>query len=396
MLKPAIAFARDGYRVHDRVAFDWRAQVSLLRRDPTARRIFLTNDEAPTAGSVHRQPELAETLSLIAEEGREGFYSGPVAEDIVNYLRGLGGVQSLTDFAAARGSYVEPIHIDYRGFRLFECPPNGQGVAALEILNILSLLDVAGETPFSVKRLHLEIEATRLAYRDRDDYLADPRRLEVPTTWLLSTDRAEALRDRIRDDRAMERPEPLTRPPRGNTVYLCVVDSDRNAVSLINSLYDHFGTGLVSPEAGVLLQNRGCGFLVEPSHPNCISGGKRPLHTLIPGMLGKDDQAIMPFGVMGAEYQAMGHAHLLTSLIDFGLDIQTAVDLPRVFAPSQGPVEVESGIPDAVFDGLQQLGHTCVRPSRPVGGGQAVLIDWERGVLTGASDPRKDGCALGY
>ena len=269
-------------------------------------------------------------------------------------------------------------------------------MAALEILNILSLLDVAGETPFSVKRLHLEIEATRLAYRDRDDYLADPRRLDVPTTWLLSTDRAEALRDRIRDDRAMERPEPLTRPPRGNTVYLCVVDSDRNAVSLINSLYDHFGTGLVSPEAGVLLQNRGCGFLVEPSHPNCISGGKRPLHTLIPGMLGKDDQAIMPFGVMGAEYQAMGHAHLLTSLIDFGLDIQTAVDLPRVFAPSQGPVEVESGIPDAVFDGLQQLGHTCVRPSRPVGGGQAVLIDWERGVLTGASDPRKDGCALGY
>jgi gamma-glutamyltranspeptidase/glutathione hydrolase len=185
-------------------------------------------------------------------------------------------------------------------------------------------------------------------------------------------------------------------PPHADTIYLCVVDRDHNAVSFINSLFKGFGSGLSGPESGVMLHNRGHGFVLEAGHPNCIAPGKRPLHTIIPGMLTKDSRAVMPFGVMGGHYQAMGHAHLLSNLVDFGLDLQEAIDLPRVFAPQQGPVEVESGVSRATVEGLRKLGHETTAPEKPIGGGQAIWIDWKEGVLTGASDPRKDGCAIGF
>jgi gamma-glutamyltranspeptidase/glutathione hydrolase len=345
---------------------------------------------------VHYQPALAETMALIATQGRDAFYTGRVAADIVGHLRALGGLHTLEDFATAKGEYVTPIKTAYRGHDVYECPPNGQGIVALELLNILDGYDFTGMDPLSVDRLHVQTEAARLAYRDRDDLLADPAKTHVPGDWMLSRSRAAELRARIAPDRAMAPPPPNTLPMHADTVYIAVVDRDRNAVSFINSLFSGFGSGIMSPESGVMLQNRANGFVIEAGHPNCIAPGKRPLHTIIPGMVVRNGRAVMPFGVMGGHYQAVGHAHLLGNLFDFGLDVQEAIDLPRIFAPPGEALEVEDGVPGAAIAGLKALGHDVVPAGRPIGGGQAIAINWETGVLTGGSDPRKDGCALGY
>jgi gamma-glutamyltranspeptidase/glutathione hydrolase len=350
----------------------------------------------PAVGSVHYQPELAETLERIAKGGRDGFYTGPVAEDIVSYLGGLGGLHTMEDFAAAKGEYVTPISTTYRGYEIYECPPNGQGIIALEILNTLSEINPGLSEPLSVDRLHYAIEAARLAYHDRANLIGDPRHVDVPVKRLLSMDYAAAQRSRIDPARAMKDLPPSPFPLHRTTVYLCVVDKDRNAASFINSLFHSFGSGLVSPKTGVALQNRGDSFNTTEGHPNCIAPGKRPMHTLIPGMAVKNGRAVMPFGVMGGHFQAMGHSWFLTNLLDFGLDLQEAIDLPRLFPVPDGAVEVESGIPAEALDGLRARGHQIERAKRPIGGAQAIWIDHAQGVLTGASEPRKDGCALGY
>ena len=396
LLAPAVRLAREGYPIHSRVAADFAAQVPLLEANSTAAKIFLPGGSPPAVGSLHHQPQLADTLELIGRQGRDGFYQGPIAEDIVACLRGQGGLHTLDDFARAWGEYVTPISTEFRGHQVFECPPNGQGVTALEMLNILSEFDFAAMAPLSVERLHIEIEATRLAYRDRDAHLADPAQAAVPVAQMLSAARARELAGEINMDRVLG---PLPTEPMkagSDTVYLCVVDGDLNAVSFINSLFSCFGSGLVAPESGIVLHNRGQGFVIEPGHPNCIAPSKRPLHTLIPGMLTKGGEAVMPFGVMGGQYQAAGHAHLLSNLFDFGQDIQEAIDLARVFPDAEGAVEIESGVPAETAEGLRKLGHETGRPEKPIGGGQAIVIDRRAGVLTGGSDPRKDGCAIGY
>ncbi len=396
LLQPAIALARDGYPVHSRAAFDWANGVETLSHDANAARVMLPGGAPPRAGSLHRQPALADTMALIAREGRDAFYTGRVAEDIVGHLQALGGLHTMDDFAAAKGEYVTPVKTNYRGYDVYECPPNGQGIIALEMLNILGGYDFSGMDPLSVERLHLQTEASRLAYRDRDDVVADPAQADVPTDWLLSDSRAAELRARIATDRAMTPPPPSDMPAHADTVYLCVVDKDRNAVSFINSLFAGYGSGIMSPDSGVLLQNRGNGFVIDPGHPNCIAPNKRPFHTIIPGMVTKGGRAVMPFGVMGGQYQSVGHAHLLSNLFDFGLDVQEAIDLPRIFAQPGGAVDIEDGVPDDVLAGLRALGHDAARVALPIGGGQAILIDWDEGVLSGGSDPRKDGCAMGY
>ncbi|MFQ5775523.1 MAG: gamma-glutamyltransferase [Kiloniellaceae bacterium] len=396
LIAPAIRYARDGYPIHSRVHFDWTLAAELLRLDPTAARIFLPGGRPPEVGRVHRQPELAETLERIAAHGRDGFYTGPVAEDIVTFLRGLGGLHTMEDFAEMRGEYVTPIRTTYRGYEVYECPPNGQGIAALEMLNILSGLLPDVTEPLSAERLHYAVEAGRLAYNDRDNLVSDPKRVEVPVEMLLSQAYAAESRARIRPDRAMAELPPSRFPAHADTVYLCVVDKDRNAVSFINSVFHSFGSGYVSPNTGVVLQNRGESFSTDPDHANCIAPRKRPLHTIIPGMVVKDGRTLMPFGVMGGQYQPMGHAWFLSNLFDFGLDLQEALDLPRVFPRPGGPVEVEGGVPEHAVAGLRARGHALARPPKPLGGGQAIRIDRDEGVLTGASEPRKDGCALGY
>ena len=395
LLQPAIGYAEDGYVVLPRVARDWAGCVDKLRANPTATRIFLPDGKSPRAGDVHRQPELAETLRVIAREGREGFYSGSVAEDIVGFLRGCGGLHSLDDFATAGGEYVAPIHSDYHDLEIHECPPNGQGMVALIMLNLLSGFDLAKLDPAGPERLHLEVEAGRLAFRDRDAFLADPKFADVPIEHLLSTAYADDLRGVIQADKAIENLPLPSMAAHNDTVYLTVVDRDRNAVSFINSLFDSFGSGLAAPESGVILQNRGIGFVVDPSHPNCIAPGKRPLHTIIPGMALAGGRVVMPFGVMGAHYQPFGHAHLITNIVDYGMDVQAALDFPRVFRYGD-KLECERGIDPAVVAALAALGHDPQIAAKPLGGGQAIHIDWQSGVLTGGSDPRKDGCALGY
>jgi len=396
VLAPAIRYGREGYPISARVAYDWGLQKELIERDAAAMKILMPNGNTPAVGDKHYQPQLAATLEGIAERGRDGFYQGPVAEDIVTTLRGLGGLHTLDDFAAAAGEYVEPIYTNYRGYRVFECPPNGQGIAALQMLNILQGCDVAELDPLGPERFHLQIEAKRLAYHDRDRYLADPAQSRVPVEQMLSSGYADELRDLIKPTQAMTNLPASSFPEHIDTVYLCVVDRDGNAVSFINSLFHSFGSVQMAPQSGVCLHSRGSSFVVNPDHPNCIAPNKRPLHTIIPGMLVKDARVVMPFGVMGGHYQANGHAHVLSNIIDYGMDVQAAIDCPRLFAEQQGAVEVETGISDATRAGLQQRGHTLSPAAKPLGGGQAIWIDWERGVLSGGSDPRKDGCALGY
>ena len=396
VLAPAIRHAREGYPISARVAYDWALQEELIIRDPAAAKILMPKGKTPAVGDKHRQAELADTLERIAQQGRDGFYRGPVAEDIVNTLHNLGGLHTLDDFAMASGEYVEPISTEYRGYRVFECPPNGQGIAALQMLNILQGFDMTEFDPLGAARFHLQIEAKRLAYHDRDRYLADPTHTRVPVEQMLSAKHADELRGMIDPAQALTNLPASSFPEHIDTVYLCVVDRDGNAVSFINSLFHSFGSVQMAPQSGVCLHSRGSSFVVDPAHPNCIAPNKRPLHTIIPGMLVKDDRAVMPFGVMGGHYQANGHAHVLSNILEYGMDVQAAIDCPRLFAEQQGVVEVETGISEATRAGLRRLGHELTPAAKPLGGGQAIWIDWRQGVFSGGSDPRKDGCALGY
>ncbi|MEP1906345.1 MAG: gamma-glutamyltransferase, partial [Nitratireductor sp.] len=291
--------------------------------------------------------------------------------------------------------YVKPIRTAYRGCEICEIPPNGQGVTALIMLNILARCGVEKLEPHSALRFHYEMEAARLAYDVRDRYVADPTMRDVPIAEMLSDRLADTLAARIDPDRRIEDLADIRDPLNRDTVYLTVVDKDRNAVSFINSLFFGFGSGILAPQSGVMFQNRGCGFVMKDDHPNCVEGGKRPLHTIIPGMMVENGKAVMPFGVMGGAYQAVGHTHLVSNVLDYGLDVQDALDSPRAF-PGGGVLEVEHGLSTEAREGLVLRGHEIRDAFLPHGGGQAVMIDHERGTLIGGSDPRKDGAAVGY
>ncbi|NMM43996.1 gamma-glutamyltransferase [Rhodospirillaceae bacterium KN72] len=398
ILAPAIAYARDGYPISSRVHEDFKDEEEILRAEPTLAETFLVNGEVPAVGTRHSQPKLAATLQKIAEGGRDAFYKGAVAEDMVNYLRSKGGLHTLEDFANVSGDYVEPISTKFRDLTVWECPPNGQGVIALMLLNVMQGMDVDKSAgPITADRIHQEIEAGRKAYRARSLYLSDPQFGRVPVEELLSDEYAATIRDAIDMKKAGDPPQDLALPPHKDTVYITVVDKDRNACSFINTVFYGFGAGLMAPESGVLLQNRGMGFSLEEGHPNEIAPNKRPLHTIIPGMATKDGRTVLSFGVMGGEYQAFGHMQFLTRYIDYGLDIQEAMDAPRFMPdPFSGTVEIEDTVPQAIRDELTARGHRLEKPGKPIGGSQAIYIDWEQGVLTGGSEPRKDGCALGY
>ena len=395
LLAPAIAYAEDGYPVTQRVATDFVANIGAL--DDDARTVF-TRDGGPIPlGARHSQPLLAATLRRIARDGRAGFYEGPVADDILAKLQQLGGTHTQDDFDAAIGDYVTPISGAFRDHNIWECPPNGQGVIALMLLNIMSGTDRFGDHPISADRMHHEIEAGRLAYRDRGAVLADPAFSDVPVAEMLSMGYADSLRSQIKPDGRIHPLPASTLPRHRSTVYITVVDRDRNACSLINTLYEGFGSGIMAPESGVMLHNRGMGFVVDPDHPNGVAPGKRPLHTIIPGMATRNGKTTMSFGVMGGEYQAFGHMQFLTRYFDFGMDVQMAMDTPRFFPdPFEDFVEVEAPVSEDIRDALRARGHDIREATRPIGGSQAIAIDWETGLLTAGSDPRKDGCAMGY
>ncbi len=395
LLAPAIELAEDGYPMQPRVAYDWARFENKLNASEAIRSLYLNDGRLFRVGDVFRQPQLAATLRAIANRGPDGFYKGPVAEAMVATLNDLGGLQTLADFAAVEGEYGDPISTNYRGYEVVECPPNGQGFVALIMLNILEGFDLAALDPDGAPRWHLEIEAGRLGFRDRDRYFTGHDRSAEHLQTYLDKDYADQQRRLISSEQAMSRSEVEAVPAQSDTVYLTVVDRDANAISFINSLFRPFGSGLVCPQTGVLFHDRGSLFVVDADSGNTIEPGRRPLHTILPGMLMQNGRAVMPFGVMGGQYQPFGHTHLLTNMLDYGFDVQQALDHPRVFYQDD-MVLAESGVAADAVAGLAALGHVVQPTVSPHGGGQAIWIDWQRGVFIGGSDPRKDGCALGY
>ena len=392
VLAPAIEAAEQGFCVTPRVASDWRRFRARVEIDPNAAAQFLPGGRVPEIGDVRAQPRLGATLRKIAREGRAGFYEGEVAEEMVAVLRKLGGAHSMDDFAVHRCEHVTPISADYRGFTVMECPPNGQGLAALMILRVLEGFDVGKLN--DADRIHLLAEATKAAYATRDAYFCDPAITPLEPARFLSDAVISKIRQAISMDRAGEA-QPWLDTEHRDTVYVTVVDRDLNAVSLINSIFSPFGSGIYAPNSGVLLHNRGWSFRAKPGHPNSLAPSKRPMHTIIPGMLMQGDRAVMPFGVMGGHYQAAGHANFISNVLDFGLDIQAAAERPRSFC-FDGALSLETTIGQDIHDEMHRRGHTVRWTEEAIGGCQAIRIDRARGVLLGASDHRKDGVALGY
>lgn len=392
ILAPAIDYAENGVPVAPRVAFDWA--IAKDRLQGSARNYYLLDGSAPRPGQIFRAPGQAEVLRRIAAQGRDGFYTGEVAQDMVDSLRALGGSHTLDDFAQTACDYVDPISGNYKGTELVEHPPNGQGATAILMANILSLFDIPALDPLGAARAHLEAEAAKLAYDTRNRLIADADHT-TRLAHMLAPETAAKLAALIDPKRAMAAAAPLTEAVHRDTIYITVVDRDRMAVSLIYSVFHSFGSGLATDRFGINFQNRGAGFTLEAGHPNEAGGGKRPMHTIIPGMLKRDGRVVMPFGVMGGAYQPNGHARFLTNMVDYGMEAQAAIDAPRSFTDA-GNLNVERGYADAVRAQLADLGHTVVTPETAIGGAQAIEIDHADGVLIGASDPRKDGCALGY
>ncbi|MDP0929672.1 gamma-glutamyltransferase family protein [Paracoccus onubensis] len=391
----AIRYAEEGYPVTPRVARDWALSATLVGQDQHAAKVFLPSGAAPKPGDRHAQPLIAARFREIATHGAAGFYEGATAASMVSHLRSLGGLQTVEDFHDGRDQayWTSPISVAYGGYDVLECPPNGQGLAALLILRILSRFDL-GEQLALADRIHLHAEATKLAYHHRDALIADLSECGQLADCLLADDTVDTLASRIAMDRALP-PSLWNEPEHKDTIYLCVVDRDGNAVSLINSIFSGFGSTLLDPASGVLFHNRGSSFRLVEGHPNAIGPKKRPMHTIIPGMLCKDGHAVMPFGVMGGHYQAAGHAAFLSNVIDRGMDLQEAMDEPRSFATG-GDLQIEPGIPDRIRADLLARGHRPMVVSEPLGGSQAIFIDRDTGFLRAGSDTRKDGMALGF
>ncbi|UWQ19627.1 gamma-glutamyltransferase family protein [Jannaschia sp. M317] len=389
-LAPVIPYFEAGVPIAPRVAFDWHLARDRLQGG--ARDSYLFDGKAPSVGAHFALPGQAEVLRRIAAEGRDGFYKGEVAEDMVQCLQADGGTHTLEDFNATVCNWTDPISGTYGGTELVEHPPNGQGATAILMGNILARFDIAGLDPIGARRAHLEAEAAKLAYDARNRFLADPD--HDVSARMLSQATADALADLIHPKRAMAAAAPLTEAVHKDTIYITVVDRDGMAVSLIYSIFSSFGAGLASDKFGILFQNRGSGFNLTRWHPNELNPGKRPMHTIIPGMLRQNGRVTMPFGVMGGAYQPCGHIRFLSNMVDFGMDAQTAIDAPRTFA-DDGILKVERGYSDKVRAELYAMGHDVVVPDGPIGGAQSIRID-ASGYLEGASDPRKDGLALGY
>ncbi|WP_323767496.1 gamma-glutamyltransferase family protein [Marinovum sp.] len=391
LLQPAIRHAEAGVPVAARVGFDWPNKAPRLQG--AARDYYLRDGQPLAPGALFRAPGQAEVMRRIARDGARGFYEGEVAEDMLAALGGAGGSHTAEDFAGTRGEETTPITGQYRATEVFEHPPNGQGATALLLLNILAQFDLSAMDPFGAARTHLEAEASKLAYDTRNRLIADPE-VSDATARMCSPELAAELAARIDPARAQPARTRITEQVHRDTIYITAVDRDGMAVSLIHSIFHSFGSGLASPKFGLLLHNRGCGFTLEAGHPNELAPGRRPLHTIIPGMLGEAGRVSMPFGVMGGQYQACGHARFVTNLRDFGMDPQSAIDAPRAFV-DDGRLQLERGYAPEVAAKLAALGHDVVTPDEPIGGAQAIAMR-DEGVLEGASDPRKDGCAIGY
>jgi gamma-glutamyltranspeptidase/glutathione hydrolase len=406
LLAPAIEYAEAGFPVSEIIAAGWRESEPSLREIPTSADCYLPGGRAPGKGDVFRNPGLARSLRTIAKDGRDAFYRGPLAEAIVKYSQSVGGLFSLSDFAEHTSNFLDPVSTNYRGYDVWELPPNGQGIAVLQMLNLLEPYDLKKLGAQSAEALHLMIEAKKLAYEDRAKYYADPDFARLPIAELISKPYAARRGRELKANRANPAPVPGN-PMQADTIYMTVVDGDFNCVSLIQSNFHNFGSRHVPADLGFALQNRGNLFALDPNHLNRLEPRKRPFHTIIPGFVTKDGQPWLSFGLMGGDMQAQGHAQVITDMIDFGMDVQEAGDAPRFChegsseptgqpAKGGGTVALESGISSEIRRQLEAKGHHLLASPGSFGGYQAIRIDLKRGVLIGGSDPRKDGCAMGY
>jgi gamma-glutamyltranspeptidase/glutathione hydrolase len=385
VLKPAIHYAEQGFPVTEIIAEEWHELEEVLHAPP-----YFIQGRAPRTGEIFKNPELAQTLRSIAEGGAAAFYNGSIAAQLAQDVQASGGYLTTGDLAQHTSTWDEPIATDYRGVKVYECPPNGQGIVALMALNILEGFDLRSMGYGSAAQYHHIVEALKLAFADGFAHIADPRKVTVPIEQMLDKRYAATRRKLIVPNRASQ--NTTTGLPRGGTVYLTVVDKDRNACSFINSIYYGFGSGVVVPKTGIVLQNRGALFLLDASHPNALAPGKRPYQTIIPAMAFKDGKLWSSFGVMGGHIQPQGHVQVMLNSIDFGLDPQRALDAPRVVWRFDNSISIENGIDQ---QGLTVLGHEVI-PANGFGGGQMITLDPDSGALLGGSDPRKDGCAIGY
>lgn len=409
LLGPSISVAEEGFPVSEIIAAGWQASEAGLAKHPESAATWLVEGKAPKAGQVFTNQRMASTLKKIAEGGRDAFYKGDIAREIVAYSDRVGGYFTQQDFDDTHADWVDPISTNYRGFDVWELPPNGQGLAALQQLNILEAYDLREMKHNSVDYLHLFVESKKLAFADRARFYADPDFGMVPVQQLVSKEYASRQRRRIDPNAAaMDVPPGDPTLQNGDTIYLTVVDKDRNCCSFIQSNYHGFGSLMTPGELGFVLQNRGALFALTDNHPNRLEPHKRPFHTIIPAMVTKDGKPWLSFGVMGGDMQPQGHVQILCNIIDFGMNVQAAGDAARVrhvgsatptgipMEPMGGQVAVESGVSPTVIEGLKKRGHQVVALPGGYGGYQAILIDPETNVLHGASDPRKDGAAVGY
>jgi gamma-glutamyltranspeptidase/glutathione hydrolase len=393
-LEPAIRIAEEGFPVTPVIARDWQNTADLLRRNAGASATFLVDGEAPQAGQWFRNPDLAQTFRRIAAGGAGELYGGALGQEIVAGLDSLGGWLTPADLKAQEVRWVEPLSMDYKGYTLWELPPAGQGIAALQMLKMLEGFDLEAMGHNSAEYLHTLIEAKKLAYADLAGHVADPDHMRVPPTRLLDPSYLRGRAALIDPTRAADRPAPGSFATDSETIYLSVADAEGNMVSFICSIFEYFGSGVVVPGTGFALQNRGAGFTLEEGHPNRLAPGKRPFHTIIPAFVTKDGQPWLSYGVMGGAMQPQGHVQVLLNLLEFGMDLQEAVEAPRFRHYSGTTVAIEN-LPDHVADKLRALGHTLRDPVGVSFGGAQAVMRLSRG-WAAASDPRKDGMAAGY
>jgi len=402
VLAPALELAEKGFPVSPITARSWDRGIPQLRNGPHGDELLI-GGRAPRPGEIMRNPNLARTFWELAEHGKPGFYEGRVAEEIVKVLADMGGTMTTSDLKAHRTTYPDPVSTNYKGLDVWEMPPNGQGITALIALNILEEYSFTDVPHSSAKHLHTLIEAMRIAFADTRWYVADPDVIHVPVEELLSKEYAARRRRLLNPERATVDAQRGSPTAGSDTVYFCVVDGEGNACSFINSNYNGFGTGVVPRGCGFTLQNRGSGFSLNPDHPNRLEPGKRPYHTIIPGMATLDGDLYAPFGVMGGFMQPQGHTQVIVNLVDYGMNPQEALDAPRFFimdGNAGGKVALEDEISVQVMSQLASMGHEVVPCSgwaRGVfGKGQIIHRNPANGVLTAGSDPRADGCAVGW
>lgn len=405
LLTPAIEYAREGFPVSELIAYYWEKNVERIGHYPGFSDTFLVNGKAPKKGEIFKNPGLAVTYEKIATGGRDAFYKGDIARTIDVYMKEQGGFLSYQDLASHQSEWIAPVSANYRGYDVWELPPNGQGIAALQILNILEQYDIEGMGFNSSEYVHTFVEAKKLAFEDRAKFYADPDFNEIPVNWLISKAYAQQRQKLINAEKAATRVDAGIYE--GDTIYLTVADKDGNMVSLIQSNYRGMGSGMTPPGLGFILQNRGEMFTLEEGHFNEYRPGKRPFHTIIPAFVTRNGEPVMSFGVMGGGTQPQMHAQIIVNILDFGMNLQEAGDAPRILHSGSssptgelmldgGYVSLESGFDEVVQRELMEKGHTLRRVVGAFGGYQAIAWDAQKEVYLGASESRKDGQAAGY